>query len=60
MSDARPPNLLLITCHNFGRYLGCYGQESVRTPNLDALVADCVRDDLDAPAGRATSGSRSR
>ncbi len=33
-----PPNLLLITTHDTGRHLGCYGVETVRTPNLDALA----------------------
>jgi N-sulfoglucosamine sulfohydrolase len=42
-AEARRPNLLLITCHDLGRYLGCYGQATVRTPNLDALARDGVR-----------------
>lgn len=36
-------SILLITCHDLGRYLGCYGVGTVRTPNLDALAADGVR-----------------
>jgi N-sulfoglucosamine sulfohydrolase len=43
MADARRPNMLLVTCHDLGRYLGCYGRTTVRTPNLDALAADGVR-----------------
>ncbi len=31
------PNILIITCHDLGDYLGCYGTP-VTTPNLDALA----------------------
>ncbi|EMA37235.1 sulfatase family protein [Halobiforma nitratireducens] len=31
------PNVLLMTCHDLGRYLGCYGAD-VETPNLDAFA----------------------
>jgi arylsulfatase A-like enzyme len=37
------PNILLITCHDMGRFLGCYGVETVATPNLDRLAATGVR-----------------
>src|SRR5438067_4313244 len=37
------PNVLVITCHDLGRYLGCYDQPTVQSPNLDALAADGVR-----------------
>ena len=39
----RPPNILLITCHDLGRHIGCYGVETVQTPNLDALASEGVR-----------------
>jgi arylsulfatase A-like enzyme len=32
-----------MTCHDLGRFLGCYGIETVRTPNLDRLAAGGVR-----------------
>lgn len=35
------PNILLIHCHDLGRYLGCYGQD-IDTPNIDAIAADGV------------------
>ena len=43
MTVAGPPHVLLITCHDLGRHLGCYGVDSVQTPNLDALAASGVR-----------------
>lgn len=33
------PNILMITCHDLGRHLGCYGVESVQTPNIDRLAS---------------------
>ncbi|WP_248910025.1 sulfatase family protein [Halocatena marina] len=38
------PNILLIHCHDLGRYLGCYGQ-TVDTPHIDALADDGIRFD---------------
>lgn len=35
---ARRPNIIVITCHDLGDYLGCYGTP-VLTPHLDALAA---------------------
>ncbi|WP_156940462.1 sulfatase-like hydrolase/transferase, partial [Paenibacillus forsythiae] len=35
-------NILLMTSHDTGRYLGCYGQ-SVETPAIDALAEEGVR-----------------
>lgn len=43
MTEAVLPNILLITCHDLGRFLGCYGVATVQTPHLDALAADGVR-----------------
>ena len=35
---AERPNILMITCHDIGRHLGCYGVETVRSPNIDRLA----------------------
>lgn len=43
MTDTARPNILLVTCHDLGRFLGCYGVATVQTPHLDALAADGVR-----------------
>ncbi|HEX6506152.1 MAG TPA: sulfatase [Chloroflexota bacterium] len=37
------PHILLITCHDLGRHLGCYGVETVHSPHLDALAQSGVR-----------------
>lgn len=39
------PNILFITTHDLGKHLGCYGQQTVTTPNLDALAGLGVRFD---------------
>lgn len=35
-------NILLLHCHDLGRFLGCYGIDTVRTPHLDRLAADAT------------------
>jgi arylsulfatase A-like enzyme len=37
------PNVVLITCHDLGQHVGCYGVEAVETPNLDGLAERGVR-----------------
>ncbi|MFH5805732.1 arylsulfatase [Alienimonas sp. DA493] len=39
--DGRPPNVVFIMCDDLGwGDLGCFGQEIIRTPRLDALAAE--------------------
>jgi arylsulfatase A-like enzyme len=37
-----PPNVLLLHCHDLGRFLHCYGIKTVQTPNLDRLAEQGV------------------
>ncbi|MBO0837930.1 MAG: sulfatase [Actinobacteria bacterium] len=41
--NGRKPSVFVITCHDLGRHLGCYGIRTVRSPNLDRLAAEGVR-----------------
>jgi len=43
LSKCRGANVLMITCHDVGRHLGCYGVETVNTKNIDRLAADGIR-----------------
>lgn len=42
-AQQRPPNILLLHCHDLGTYLHCYGAKTVQTPNLDTLAGQGVR-----------------
>lgn len=37
-----PANVLLITCHDLGQHLGCYGYETVASPSVDQLAREGV------------------
>jgi len=32
------PNIIMVTCHDIGHHLGCYGVEEVSTPKIDRLA----------------------
>jgi arylsulfatase A-like enzyme len=36
------PNIVLLHCHDLGRYLHCYGIDSVQSPNLDQFASQGV------------------
>ena len=36
------PNVLYLCIEDTGPFLGCYGYEPVRTPNIDQLARDSV------------------
>lgn len=38
----RKPNVLFVHCHDLGRYLHCYGVDTVQSPNLDRLAGEGV------------------
>lgn len=37
------PNIVWIVCEDMSPHLGCYGEEVIQTPHLDALAKDGVR-----------------
>ncbi len=39
----RKPNILMITCHDIGQHVGCYGVDTVQTANLDKLATKGLR-----------------
>ena len=41
-SAASRPNVLLLHCHDLGQHLGCYGVDSVESPNLNRLASQGV------------------
>ena len=43
MKSTDRPNILLITVHDLGIRLGCYGFSSVPSPNLDRLAEEGIR-----------------
>ncbi|WP_293032413.1 sulfatase [Natronococcus sp.] len=53
-----PPNVVLMHCHDLGRYLGCYGA-AVDTPRIDGLADEGVRFDRHFVTAPQCSPSRS-
>jgi arylsulfatase A-like enzyme len=38
----RRDNVLIVQCHDLGRFLGAYGHPGVRSPRLDAMAGDGI------------------
>jgi arylsulfatase A-like enzyme len=43
LDKCRNANVLMITCHDIGRHIGCYGVNTVNTANLDGLAKKGIR-----------------
>jgi N-sulfoglucosamine sulfohydrolase len=37
------PNILIMVCHDLGRFLGCYSVPTVQTPHIDRLAGQGIR-----------------
>lgn len=57
--SATPKNILLIAADDLGPYLGCYGDEIARTPNLDTLASQGIRFANSFVTNASCSSSRS-
>lgn len=51
------PNIIFITCHDLGDYLGCYGTPAA-TPHLDRLAGEGIRFDTHFSTGTICSPAR--
>lgn len=56
--DTARPHVVLMTCHDIGRYIGAYGVKTVLTPHLDQLAASGVRFDNAFTVSPSCSPSR--
>jgi N-sulfoglucosamine sulfohydrolase len=54
-----PPNILLITGDDLGLQLGCYGDHTITTPNMDRLATEGVRFEAAYVTQSSCSSSRS-
>ena len=55
----RKKNILLLIADDLGKFVGCYGCKSIKTPNLDKLAQDGVKFDNAFASTASCSGSRS-
>src|SRR5436853_7704953 len=41
--EKRPKNVILVVADDLGMQVGCYGDKTIKTPNIDALAKRGVR-----------------
>ncbi|MCH5598242.1 sulfatase-like hydrolase/transferase [Niabella ginsengisoli] len=60
MADAQErPNILWLVCEDMSPYLSCYGNKTIKTPNLDRLAEKGIRFTRAHSNGTQCSPSRS-
>lgn len=59
MTDRPQKNILLLIADDLGKFVGCYGCKSIKTPNLDKLASEGIRFDNAFASTASCSGSRS-
>lgn len=52
-------NILLVIADDCGKYLGCYGENSIKTPNIDKLASEGALFDMAFTSTASCSASRS-
>lgn len=52
-------NIVLLIADDLGKYISCYGNRSISTPNLDRLAASGTKFDMAFASTASCSGSRS-
>lgn len=58
-TPAKRPNIVLVTCHDLGQHIGCYGIPTVHTETLDSIAANGVRFSRSFATSTGCSPSRS-
>ncbi|KAK2808591.1 hypothetical protein FQN50_004623 [Emmonsiellopsis sp. PD_5] len=56
---AKKNNILLLIADDLGKYLGCYGEDTIQTPNIDKLAAQGALFDMAFTSTASCSASRS-
>lgn len=56
---AKKNNILLLVADDLGKYLGCYGEDTIRTPNIDELADQGAVFDMAFTSTASCSASRS-
>jgi N-sulfoglucosamine sulfohydrolase len=58
LNKSTKPNILVLIADDAGMDFGCYGNDGIKTPNIDALAASGLRIDKAFLTGSQCSPSR--